>query len=144
MTGGTLVLKKGTTYLMTKVSSDGMDLETNLTQIKTWATTPGAIPSDVATFYLRGRNIGDFDPWDVSDKKQIKDCMISRTYTHSPTCKDTLDLFRDELGRQAICDMMSDDYNEEHPYNQLACDYSDYVLFVDMDVKTFELNGELV
>jgi len=144
MTGGTLVLKKGTTYLMTKVASDGMDLKTNLAQIKTWATTSGAIPSDVAMFYLRGRGGDDFDPWDVNDKKQIKDCMISRTYTHGPSFKDALDMFRDEFERQAVCDMMSDDYDEEHPYNQLACDYSDYVLFVDMDAKTFELNGELV
>jgi hypothetical protein len=36
----------------------------------------------------------------------------------------------------------SDEYEEDHPYNQLACSYCDYTLFIDMDNKTFVLNGE--
>lgn len=72
---------------------------------------------------------------------QDKDlCIITRE--ESIPWKEFLNKMDQELMNHPKSSIMSDEYDEEHPYNQLSCSYMDYILFIDMDVKSAILNDE--
>lgn len=140
MTGGTLVVKKGNRFAMTKVAHDGYDLEEKLDQFKEWLKSCNA-PEDIIEQYFKTRiTNGDFDPYDPLQDKDL--CIITRE--ESVTWKEFLNKMDQELMNHPKSSGMSDEYDEEHPYNQLCCSHMDYILFIDMDAESAILNDEFI
>jgi hypothetical protein len=142
MTGGTLVVKKGSTFAMTKVANDGYDLEDHIATLKAFASSASK-PEDVTTEYLRLRKVtglgdGDFDPYDPLNGDADL-CRVVRSYDDPLGFDEALELMEQELMNLTED---TEEYDEEHPYNQLACSYCDYVAFIDMDESTALLNDE--
>lgn len=138
MTGGTLVVKKGSAFAMTKVANDGYDLEDHIAALKAFAATTSK-PEDVTMEYLRlrkasGLGDGDFDPYDpLGDDADL--CRVVRSYNDDPDYNDVIDRMEQEL-------MEDEDIEDEHPYSQLSCSYCDYVAFIDMDTNKALVNDE--
>jgi hypothetical protein len=142
MTGGTLVVKNGSIFAMTKVSSDGYDLEDHIAKLKAFAAGSSKA-EDVTEEYLRlrkasGLGDGDFDPFDPLGADAAQ-CRFVRSYDDDPSFDEAMERMEQEL--MDLTDG-SEEYDEDHPYNQLACSYCDYVAFIDMNAGTAQLNGD--
>src|SRR5271165_1374199 len=119
MTGGTLLVKSGNLFAMTKVAHEGMDLA-NIQAMKTLITNSSTI-DDIFVSYLRGRGGIDFEPFDVMNDQDVVECYIVDEYTDdrfdgkSPKYiieKMSSDLF-DE------CEINAQELDDEHPWMQL-------------------------
>ena len=136
MTGGTLIVKMGNTYAMTKVAHDGYDLAERLDEIKTFAK--GSEPRKVCDDYLKMRNDDDFSPFFSPDL-----FVFVRSYDEPVTMDEALDRMEDELDGIVSALEMQSDYDDCHPLLQLVCSYCDYVLEIDLDKHEFTLNGDV-
>jgi hypothetical protein len=150
MTGGTLLVKNGNYYGMTKVAHEGMDLK-NIDAMKTLVSNASTI-DDIFVSYLRGRGGIDFEPWNVMDNDQVVECYIIDEYPNKQYPNDHWD-FSDWGNVENLIDRMENDLNDEcekqelddeHPWVQLGCSYCDYILAIDMDTSSAWLNGEEV
>lgn len=141
MTGGTIVVRKGTRYVMTKVAHDGDDiLHDHLDALKQFLTM-AMTPEEVTKEYLRLRAQGplqhaDFDPFDPLREDEER-CRVVREFSDLPTGEEALNRVEDELNGD-------EDMDDEDPLMQLGCSYCDYFTFVNMDSGVVEINGEEV
>lgn len=146
MTGGALVVRKGTRYVMTKVAHDGYDiLRVHLDDIKQFLKT-ATTPESVVKEYLRLRAQGplqhaDFDPCDPLGVDEDR-CRLVRDYADLPTGEEAMNRMEQELRNDVTQDDL-EDMDDEDPIMQLSCSYCDYITFVDLDKKTVEINGKV-
>lgn len=140
MTGGTILIKLNDAFYLTKAAHDGYDLEGYLPKFRKWVGQ-AVSPQDIAKKYFKLRGGGDFEPYDPI--KDIGICMFSKTFKAKTSFDEALTLMEDELNTAFdVSNCSSDKYDEDHPYNQLGCSYSDYCLFIDLNKGTLELNGK--
>jgi hypothetical protein len=142
MTGGTLLVKSGDYYGMTKVAHEGMDLK-NIGAMKALVANASII-DDVLIAYLRSRGGIDFEPWDVMDNDQVKDCYITDAGHYDMSDANDRDEMINGMSEFVSEQCEEKELDDEHPWMQLSCGYCDYVLCVDMDNNSAWLNGEKV
>lgn len=141
MTGGTLIVKKGDTWTLTKVAHDGYDLEERIDDIKAWAKSASS-PADVCIEYLRDRHAsshGDFEVF--GDPDLMSDDVMKCMYTTTLKLK-SFEKALDKIEEMIASEPDADD--EDSPMCQLSCSYCDYMLAIDMDKMSFVLNGEKI
>lgn len=137
MTGGTILLRKNYTYFLTKVAHDGYDLE-DLAEKISKEDKYYLDPKKILVDYLRGRGGVDFEPIDVMTD-DVDKCIYEKKLKERDFWS-ALEKLEEEL-----CELTDNDENmeDEHPYMQLSCGYTDYVLFVDCNTGMVSLNDEL-
>ena len=140
MTGGTLIVKSGNFFAMTKVAHEGMDLA-NIQAMKTLITNSSTI-DDIFVSYLRGRGGIDFEPLDVMNDQDVVECYIVDEYTDGRFDGKSIKYVIEKMSSDLSDECEEQELDDEHPWVQLSCDYSDYVLFVDEDSGW--LNGNRV
>ena len=142
MTGGTLIVKCGNFFAMTKVAHDGYDLDENKSTLQALANNAEQ-PQDVLVAYLRSRGGIDFDyaSLDVMTD-DVEQCYIVREYNDSPSFDEVLNRMDTELNKDEAMESIDD----EHPWMQLGCCYSDYTMYIDLNAGNSVgwLNGDKV
>jgi hypothetical protein len=144
MTGGTLIIKKGNLYCMTKVAHDGYDLVEKLKQFKGWMKACST-PKDIAINYLEERTTSNSNAqagsieydFETNDKEH---CVYEKTYNKKMSFQKVWDDMEEDLMEMTRDD---DKYDEDHPYQQLACSYCDHILCIDMDNNRTVLDEEM-
>lgn len=141
MTGGTLIVKCGNFFAMTKVAHDGFDLKNNRASLQMWANNAEE-PEAVLICYLRSRGGIDFEPLDVMTD-DVGQCYIVREYKDDPSFEEAGDRMDAEMNDEKVLETIDED---EHPWMQLGCCYSDYVMYIDLNAGNSIgwLNGDKV
>lgn len=135
-------MKKGNHYVMTKVSHDGYDLEENKQDFINWLHSKNT-PEEIVGAYLLQRNAGDFEVCnlDINNPAELAQCMYVEDRDDNPDLYQWFDESEQKL--VALVEKQDDNgnflYDENHPYQTLACSYADCILKVDMDLKVAEL-----
>lgn len=147
MTGGTLIIRKDSTYYLTKVAHEGGDLSEDREKIEEWVTSAKDPKEVIKNFFSFRKEKWDpqsqFSSIDFSDDYDPIDrdfdlCVFSKKLK-TKNFKEALFEMEDSI-EQEISNMEEDndlDVDiEEHPYMQLNCSYTDYSCYIDFDTKT--------
>lgn len=147
MTGGTLIIRSGSIYYLTKVAHDGDDLSEDREKIEEWVAS-AKDPKEVIKNFFSFRKEkwspqSEFSSIDFSDDydpidKDFDLCVFSKTL-ETKDFEEALSEMEESIN-QEISKMEEDEDNDldigEHPYMQLGCSYTDCGCYIDFDTKT--------
>lgn len=137
MTGGTLIIRKGNFYTITRVAHDGfLDRTFYVNSIQNLVNS-GASGKEICINFLRQRNCGTFEEFADVMTDQVNNCLFEASI---PSLKKSTNLDEimsklDDLLNEEF-DKLSDDEQDQSPLMVLSCSYVDYILFIDLDTKT--------
>lgn len=140
MTGATLVVKRGNHFAMTKVRHDGYDIVDFKLQFLALISDKTITPKEVCRQYLACRKFSgdDFAPFDpIGNDSDL--CIFQaeleneELYGADDTLEDLINIKMEEMNNDPT------DWSKDfHPYDQLGCSYSDYMVYIDLDQGTIE------
>ncbi len=152
MTGCELLVKKGGLFAMTKVPSDGYLIQeivgVNAVKCQTGGSLEGYVRGVLADYCLLDGEAEFLSR--VAPTSRLEDMIYTADVGEHGDIQNVNDAV-------AVLDKLTEEVQEleakletgeQHPYNTLACGYSDYVVFHDLDRNvvytnefTFEYRG---